>query len=139
MGYSTDIHGVLKFKVPPTVEVLACINEISGQLPRDLQDIQNPDNAKSYIQWELTKDFKGIKWDDGEKFYDIVETMNLLIATCRTIQPDFELEGEMLCQGEDIKDRWKLLLNEKGFAYRQDSIIEGLVKCPACDHQWVKK
>lgn len=139
MGYSTDIEGKLKFKHDITIPEIKLINAISGNLPSDLSDMVNPDGAKSYVQWELTKDMDGLVWDGNEKFYDIVETMNLIIATLRRANPAFALEGELLCQGEELKDRWLLKLNEDGFAYRQDISVDGLIRCPECDHEWELK
>ena len=51
--------------------------------------------------------------------------------------PEFGLEGELLAQGEDIKDRWKLRIVE-GWAECIDIEVGGkVIRCPNCSHEWI--
>lgn len=135
MGYSTDIKGRLDFNREISIQQYKKLKEFCGELASDHPEWENPQNAKSYIQWEVTKDLGGIEWDGNEKFYDIFQSLNLIIHNMRKEWPEFGVKGQLLCQGEDIDDRWHLKIGEDGLAYREDSEVK-TVKCPECDHVW---
>jgi hypothetical protein len=72
--------------------------------------------------WVPTEDGMGIEWDGSEKFYSAEEWMEYLIehfvgstpkaaAELPFIRPHV-LNGEILAQGEDITDRWLLVVKD---------------------------
>jgi len=132
MGYSTQLDGILKFVNEPSIAQIKRLNEMLGEDSDDHGEWrQYGIKDTSYIQWELTKDFSGIQWDGGEKFYGIVESVNLILAFMREEFPDFGFTGEVLAQGDDISDRWKLVI-EDGKAVRRDIVVGEAVVCPHC-------
>ena len=135
MGYSTEIKGELKFTHEVSVPQVKRLNEFFGEDGRGHLDWDYSKGEIAYIQWQLTKDLDGIKWDGNEKFYEIVNSVNFIIHNMRKEWLEFGLQGELLCQGEEIEDRWYLKIGEDGFAYRQDCKVK-TTKCPECDHVW---
>lgn len=136
MGYSTDFEGVLKFKHSITVPEIAKLNEFFGENPDDHPEWKKRDGDKySYLQYDLTKDMTGLQWDGNEKFYYAVEALNLIIDNMKAEFPEFELEGHLDAQGEEMSDRWVLQIVD-GQAVRKDVVIEGeIYECPHCGEQ----
>jgi len=136
MGYNTDLEGVLTFKNEMTIEQLKELQKFLGENPDNHKDWIRP-AKNSYIQFEITDDYSGLKWDGNEKFYYIPEAVNIILDNMRIKFPDFELEGEMLAQGEEILDRWKLVI-EDGRAVRKDIPFNGkVISCPDCGHDFI--
>ena len=135
MGYSTDFTGELKFTTDLTGKQLAKIKSFLGEDCRD-----HPEwNAKelTYIDLELTEDFSGIQWDGSEKTYELAEKINLIISQMKKDYPEFGLSGSLLAQGEDMNDRYSIVI-ENGFAKEKKIIITGKkVKCPHCDEEFI--
>jgi hypothetical protein len=132
MGYSTDYSGELKFVVPLSSTELGALNLFMGADPRDHKE-WNASNEIGYIDLELTKDFSGIKWDGAEKNRGMVEAVNLIVEQMKKIKPDFALTGAMQAQGEDIEDRWSLVI-DGGIAKRVETPPPGeKIKCPHCE------
>lgn len=136
MGYSTEFEGILRFTHQLSVPQLAKLQSFFGENPDDHTDwLKTPGDKYSYVQYELTKDFTGLKWDGGEKFYYAVEALNLILLNMRAEWPDFGLEGQLEAQGEEMRDRW-LLVIENGLAVRKEIKIEGSIyECPHCHEQ----
>ena len=132
MGYTTEFSGELKFVVPLTAPELAFINAFFGEDPREHKE-WNADREIGYIDLELTKDFSGIKWDGAEKNRGMVEAVNLIIEQMKKIKPDFAFYGAMQAQGEDMEDRWNLVI-DNGIAKRVETPLPGeKIKCPHCE------
>ena len=132
MGYTTTFRGELKFVVPLTVPELAHINTFFGADPRENRE-WNASREIGYIDLELTKDFSGIKWDGSEKNRGMVEAVNLITEQMKKIKPDFAFSGAMQAQGEDMEDRWNLII-DSGIAKRVETPPPGeKIKCPHCD------
>lgn len=109
MGYQTEFSGAVKFTSPLTAEQELYIGQFLDYADPDKHDDWiKPDKKYSYIQWELTPDKSGIKWDGNEKFYYSVEAMNLIIANMVDKFPDFGVKGKILAQGEGVGDIWWL-------------------------------
>jgi hypothetical protein len=122
MGYSTDFDGELRFNQELKPEQLAYMESLFWESTRDREEWDRfTDKYGGYIQFELTRCRTGIKWDGSEKFYDAVGAVNVLTYEMRKISPGFRFVGQMLAQGEDIKDRWILALDNKGIAYRAEA------------------
>lgn len=135
MGYSTDFKGSLSFATEPTAAQLARLNEIFGEDCREHPEWAAP--GLYYIDLELSKDFGGIKWNDAEKTYYMPECVNLVTRLMRDQWPEFRLVGTLLAQGEEIDDRWRLVLDEAGNATKQVLQPSGKkVKCPHCEESF---
>lgn len=68
-----------------------------------------------------TEDGAALEWDEGEKFYDSQEWMAYLIdhflkpgalasSAIPFLQANHVLNGTIKAQGEDMGDRWKLVV-----------------------------
>lgn len=134
MGYITTFTGQLKFKNELTTSALAKLKTFLGE---DVRDHQEWDAEGSYIDLRITDDFSGIEWDDEtEKNDGMVSHVNLIINEMKKDFPNFELEGQLLAQGEDPKDQW-VLIAEKGLAYEKKlEIACKFVTCPNCEHEF---
>ena len=117
MGYTTQFEGSLKFKNELSLPMLKKLNEI----------IINQDNSfPGYINFEIEKDFSGIIHNNDEKSYEVVEQVNHIIGMMKIDFPEFELAGELLAQGEEIGDIWRLVIEngkaiEKAISLDQSS------------------
>lgn len=133
MGYTTKFDGELKFIKPLTTVELAYLNQyLTSKDPDDFPDAILPEGELRYIQFELTKDFSGIKWDGSEKFYEAENAVNFLLLNMQKEYPDFGFTGQLYAQGEEVADRW-LLVIENGVAVRKEVKIEGdIYECPNC-------
>lgn len=142
MGYSTTFEGVLRFKDPVTNEALGFLNTFLGKDRRDIgfkdESVYQGGKYGSYwyyIDFQLTDDFTGIKWNESEKAYDMEHIANWLTDMMRPLYPDFEFEGELLAIGEEQGDVWKLVM-EDGIAVKKKMAFEvdSRIKCPDCGH-----
>ena len=138
MGYNTIFKGVLKFKKELIVPQIVFLNSMFGEDLREhsewLEDYDNSDYL-TYINLRFTKDYTGIEWNDScEKTYNLDGIVNVIIENMRKHYPDFELEGKLIAQGEDIEDRWELIINDNGFAEKRYIITIGdKIICPHCE------
>ena len=127
MGYNTYFSGVLEFNEEVSVGVFKLIKKILSSHEA------NYNGKRIFLQFEMTEDFSGIQWDGSEKFYDAVDAVNYIIEKVKAVYPKFALKGELIAQGEDTFDRWKLCINDKGRAYKKEIVNEeGEVTCPHC-------
>lgn len=130
MGYSTEFKGELNFTTDLTGTQLAKIKTILGEDCRDHPE-WNATNL-TYISLKLLKDFSGISWDGSEKTYDLVEKINLVIKLMQLEYSEFSLNGKLLAQGEDIDDRY-LIVMKNGIAKIEDVVIkDNKTQCPHC-------
>lgn len=134
MGYTTTFTGQLKFKNELTTSALAKLKTFLGE---DVGDHAEWDAECSYIDLRITDDFSGIEWDDEtEKNNGMVSHVNLISREMKKEFPNFELEGNLLAQGEYHKDQWVLMM-ENGIAVEKKLEIKGtFVTCPNCDHEF---
>lgn len=137
MGYSTIFKGELKFTREATAKQLAALNDMFGEDCRE-----HPEwgvTSLSYIDLVLTDDFSGVKWDDGtEKTYGLDQIVNVVLREMRKTWPDFGLSGQLLAQGEDIDDRWALVIEDDGWAHKRPLALSGkVVTCPECEHRFL--
>jgi len=133
MGYTTEFEGVLEFTSPLTAEQELFMGTFLGELSSDVPEVVPYEKYRGYIQFDIAPDKSGIQWDGNEKFYDAELAAQTVILTMQKYFPDFGLEGELLAQGEEIGDIWKLAIVD-GKAVRIDIKLDGHVKCPECDH-----
>jgi len=139
MGYNTRFTGTLKFAVPITVQMLAKLNTLLGEDAGEISGAPNGDRNYGYIDLAITKDFTGLEWDIGtEKTYYLEKSVNVVIQEMRKEWPEFGLTGELIAQGEDMEDRWALVMGEDGLATKQKIVISGKrVQCPECKHKFI--
>ena len=135
MGYHTEFEGELKFTSPLTSVGLARLSSFLGEDARAHAD-WGPQEF-SYVDLRITNTFDGIKWnEETEKTYYMVEQVNFIIDKMREGTPSFGLEGEMLAQGEEIGDVWRLVM-DNGRARRIEMTLPGeAITCPHCGEEF---
>ena len=134
MGHNTNYKGILKFKNGVTGRQLAKLNKYLGEDCRDHDDWDSGD--LTYIDLEIAKDYVGLQYDGTEKSYDMIEKINFLIEEMQKTFPEFSLEGKFLAQGEDIDDRYEIII-EDGIAIKKDMKPSGKkVLCPHCEEHF---
>lgn len=135
MGYTTEFSGELLFVEELRASELAKLNQFLGEDCRQHPEWGN--TGLTYIDLELTKDFSGLKWNGAEKTYDLVDKVNFIIEEMQKVYPDFELTGELLAQGEEIGDVWRLVM-ENNVAYERkiDLSHKRKVTCPHCEEEF---
>jgi hypothetical protein len=139
MGYNTDYEGTILFRDDITVKELRFVQRFLGkdfrEMSNELKSLLPKDSYLTYIDLELTDDLAGVQWDRGtEKSHDLIDALNLIQRACIAEFGGSKVfaSGKFLCQGEDIEDRYFILLDEYGFAYREDISVECLITCPDC-------
>lgn len=132
MSYSTDFKGELKFKTELTATQLAKVKAFCGAECREHKDWLGSEGL-TWVDLELLGDFSGLRWDGSEKTYDLAEKINMITANMQQDCPDFGFTGKMLAQGEDVDDRWELIIGVDGKAVRKDVVVTGTrIECPCC-------
>ena len=137
MGYDTKYQGTLYFKEELLSSELARLNSMLGEDCRDHPE-WGVNGHLTYIDLELNDDFNGIQWNGSEKTYDLDEKINLVINFMKTINSRFGLTGKLLCQGEDVDDRFEIVAQENGYVkhIKLDDVKIQMVICPNCDHRF---
>jgi len=136
MGYTTEFTGMLGFKADPTNKMLRKLINLFGVDSRRRNDA--PKAEWLYNCFEITAGLDGIEWDGGEKFYGAVDAVNWMTKIMREEYPDFSFKGEMLAQGEDVEDLWRLVVDEKGIAKKIEVVLSGnTVVCPECGKSFI--
>jgi hypothetical protein len=131
---SAQFEGCLTFKEPITYEQVKLLETILEQDCRD-HPVWGA-NDLTYIDFEFNEDRSGLQWNNAEKSYAMAEKANLIIKLMNAWGHPITLEGEMLAQGDDIGDVWRLVM-ENNVARDVDVIINGIVTCPECEHQFI--
>jgi len=130
MGYNTDFKGELLFtKELDSTEML----EIEKFLDEDCR--YHPEWNPGDLIWIdlcFNRDLTGIEWNGGEKTYDLTEKVNLIISNMQQKFPDFGLTGELLAQGEDMTDRWRLVIENGRAVKKPVKILGDIIECPHC-------
>lgn len=87
-----------------------------------------------WCHWIPTEDRQGIVWDEGEKFYEAPKWMEYILN--RILKPKgYVGNGEIEAQGEDMSDRWTLVVNnnqvyiEDARIYKQKAIAYDILTC----------
>ncbi len=143
MGYDTDFEGELLFKKELKASELAYLQKFLGA---DRRDIGYEDDSKVYegkdeywyhIDLELTEDMNGLKWNGAEKSYGLHQIVNFITKVMREKYPKFELTGKLNAQGEEIGDRWSLVMKD-GVAKQVDlKVVGDKITCPHCEKEFV--
>ena len=131
MGYDTKFKGILEFTEPLTDTQYEDLKDFMGIDCRTMPE-WNKYGDLTWIDLIIDTSGNGIVWDGSEKSYDMVEKVNLLVQEMQKKYPNFGLRGEMIAQGDDINDRWKLVM-ENGMAFKRTAyILNNEVSCPYC-------
>lgn len=101
MGYTTSFEG--KFTISPQLTL-----DDYNQLKEWVDDAAPTDGPGSYLQWEPTKDGRGLMWDGNEKFYHYTEWLQYLLDKLFTPK-GYLLAGSVSWQGEEIGDTGTLV------------------------------
>lgn len=135
MGYSTSFSGNLIFAKELKASELSELNKF---LEEDCRDHPEWGNTNlTYIDLKLNNDFNGLEWNGSEKTYDLVEKVNFVIDKMQNKCPDFELTGELLAQGEEVGDIWRLVMeNNVAYARKIDLSHKKKITCPHCDKEF---
>lgn len=134
MGYNTRFTGTLTFTCELSVPMLKRLNEFFGEDPCDHPE-WGLGRDVGYIDLKLAPDYSGLQWDDGtEKTYGLEISVAMVVREMRKEWPQFGLRGSLLAQGEDVEDRWELVVNEvSGFTEKRKVPIPGTkITCPHC-------
>jgi hypothetical protein len=137
MGYTTRFRGELKFTHELSVPQLKKLESMFGADCREHPE-WGPLAAKLYyIDFETTSDYSGLVHNDSEKSYDAEEQINVILQEMRKIWPEFGLTGQLMAQGQDLEDRWALVM-EDGLAHKRKIAVTGSrVECPECGHKFI--
>jgi len=131
MGYTTEFEGMVKIEPPLNEQERKFLEKfsdtrrmnrkkgpyyvdntgLSGQDDEpDIIDYNEPPKGQPglWCQWVPTKDGQYIVWDGGEKFYHSPEWMEYLIKHFIGTNPI--AKGEIKARGEDMDDRWNLVV-----------------------------
>lgn len=133
MGYNTDFTGEFKFNRELVGSEIAKLQSFFGE---DCREHQNWVNSAGlyHVNLEFIEDYSGIRWDGMEKTDDLTDYINMILDNINF--PNFELTGRMLAQGEDIDDRYELVV-ENGRIKRRDIIRSGKkMVCPNCEEEF---
>jgi len=137
MGYTTRFTGELKFTHEISVPQLKKLQSMFGEDCRDHPD-WGDSQGLYYVDFEMTKDYTGLQHSGAEKSYDAERQVNVILLEMRKEWPEFGLSGQLLAQGEDMEDRWALVIEADGMAHRRKIAITGKrVKCPDCGHKFI--
>lgn len=136
MGYSTEFKGELKFNRDLTGSQLARVKQFFEEDCRDHPEWGN--DKLYYVDLEFNDDYSGVRWNGAEKTYGMPDVVNMITRIMRQEYPDFKFKGKLLAQGEDIEDRWELVISDQGLAERRDIVVSGdKVTCPHCGEEFI--
>ena len=144
MGYDTRFAGQLKFNSDVTVPMLVTLNRIFGETCREHPEWK-PETFGDhlyYVDLIFLPDFSGVQFNcEAESTSLGPEMINMITAVMRESHPEsgFAFKGEMLAQGEDIEDRWFLIVDgDEGEARRGMCPPAGQrITCPHCEREFI--
>lgn len=137
MGYTTEFKGVLKIEPELITSQLAHLKKFLGEDIRNHDEWEkNEYSSELYysIDLELTNDFSGLRWTGIEKSYAMIAQVNYIISQMKKICANFHLAGKFVAQGEEIDDRWELVIGNDGWAKEVKTPPAGTkIQCPHCE------
>ena len=137
MGYNTEFIGSLHFNKPLSLKEKEHFDTFKN-------DMNNKNSSKytkediCFFEFDISNDNSYIYWDNTEKPYDISAKLKLFIKFMLENNSDFELNGELLAQGENIEDRYKIIVNKNTITeeFVEDNHLE-LKLYPDREEIWV--
>lgn len=142
MGYNTDFAGELNFTNKISAAELELLNQFLNSVDaRERTDWDNPAGV-SWIELELVLDSDeqatGIKWNGAGKTYDMDKALELVLREMRKQFPDFGLKGTLVGQGQDIDDRFSVIVDGADVSVLPLGLDNDLhVRCPQCGHSFL--
>lgn len=155
MGYTTEFSGKIEISPPLNQEEINFINAFSQtrHMTREENEYFIDTNGDGKVidyntppkgvpglwcQWVVTEDGKFIEWDGNEKFYNAVKWMEYIIdhfiASCAIakehlpfLQANHTCNGKIFAQGEEIDDRWTLVVRNNVVVYEDATEIDDSV------------
>lgn len=108
MGYSTEFTGCIKVRPSMSPDLVRQINTFCEE--RHGEDTVPHEGMPTFwCDFRAAEDGSHIGWSGSEKSYHMAEWAKILID--RFIAPaGLMAHGRMLAQGEDIHDRWELVV-----------------------------
>jgi hypothetical protein len=102
MGYTTSFEGQFKITPPLTLMELRRIEDLHDPETRTETNpgIRCP---SGYCQWTPTRMGDGLKWDGGEKVYEYVEWLEVVVSLLDDL--GHEVSGSIKWAGETSDDR----------------------------------
>jgi len=134
MGYTTKFDGLLTFKNELTIPQLKKLKTILGE---DAREHSEWSSKVSYIDLEINDVLTGLQHDGAEKTYDMEDIVTLVISEMKKDFPDFDLDGELMAQGEDVTDRWRLIIQDSKGVKVPIVLTGEKIKCPNCGHHFL--
>jgi len=110
MGYTTYFQGNFTVNIPDTIPE----ETIQDYYRAFVRNQKKLDPNLSYCQWELIIDTNNkydLCWDQGEKFYDYVEWLQLFLKDPFFSQ--FETSGLVYFSGEEVLDTGAIKIENK--------------------------
>jgi len=104
MGYTTEFDGEFRLNKPLDDDTFYALEDLDGSY-------SNGELPDSYCQWKVGADWQSIKWDGGEKFYYYIEWIRA-INRQYLLPKKYILNGEVLFQGESVKDCGRIVAND---------------------------
>lgn len=135
MGYNTEYVGILKFGRELTASELAILKSYFGEDCRDHKE-WGEEIENYYVNLEFTDDYSGLQWDGMEKTYNMPEIIEFIIKMAKKSIPDFELTGYFNCQGEDIDDRYRIVMEKNIPKVIKDPPVGEKITCPHCEEEF---
>lgn len=136
MEYTTRFEGALKITPELNVSQRLHLASFFCEDRREHPEWDAPDTFNYIdISWN-GPDKNSIRWDGSEKTYGFVDQLNFITKEMIKVCPTFKLTGELLAQGEDTSDVWKVKISDMGTAYQEDVVLtDKHVKCPKCGEE----
>ena len=97
---------------------------------KDVLDYNSPPKTQPglWCQWVPNSDGTCIEWDGNEKFYEAQHWMKYLIDGF--LKPKgYKCNGTIQAQGEDISDRWRLIVKNNKVFYKAEDCTKEEVHC----------
>jgi hypothetical protein len=134
MGYQTKFQGQLHFTCELSASERAHLEEFFNADIREHREWGKSDEYATYIDLQFTEDLSGIEWNpDADKTYGMRTAVNVIIKEMKKIKPEFGLSGKLLAQGENLEDRWALIIGEDGYAKEVGTPpVDEKIQCPHC-------
>ena len=82
----------------------------------ELQGFIAPKGKPGYVDYVITDDKLGLKYNEGEKSYRMIEGLNFIIANAKRKIPDFGLTGSMRANTELPPYVWDIRIGKDGWA-----------------------
>lgn len=137
MGYTTTFKGQLEFNRELKASEIKKLKEAFEFDPRHGDHTQSSPYAFYYIDLELNENMDAIRWNGAEKSYGMTQQVGYVIGEITQLSPDLKLSGKMLAQGEDIDDRWELIVKDNKVTRKELKVIGKRIECPHCGSEFI--